>query len=224
MELKTLNIPAADVKETILTLANFIENDGSQAATFATAKSKIYEYVRRGVGIKGRISDTQMGILRQYSETGITEETLNSKSRASVYVCHYLNAMLALQEHLLTVESDMNSGLPQVMSVDTVNGENQQMYSTVQQNRRKELNDLYFSGKKGKGKHSRKRSAGYMGGTHSSNKRSMGGTMTDEMELKAFHDGAKEPLPDSDEEELGIDGKPKHRFYNEELELKTKAI
>ena len=34
-----------------------------------------------------------------------------------------------------------------------------------------------------------------------------------------------EPLDDSQEElELGIDGKPKHRFYNEELEQKTKAI
>ena len=34
----------------------------------------------------------------------------------------------------------------------------------------------------------------------------------------------KAPLPESDEEELGIDGKPKHRFYNEELERKTKEI
>ena len=46
------------------------------------------------------------------------------------------------------------------------------------------------------------------------------------MERKATRDGAKpRPLDDSkEEEELGIDGKPKHRFYNEELELKTKAI
>ena len=37
---------------------------------------------------------------------------------------------------------------------------------------------------------------------------------------------AKHPLEDSyeEEEELGVDGKPKHRFYNEDLELKTKAI
>lgn len=40
------------------------------------------------------------------------------------------------------------------------------------------------------------------------------------MERKAAHDA----LADSDEEELGIDGKPKHRFYNEELERKTKEI
>ena len=45
------------------------------------------------------------------------------------------------------------------------------------------------------------------------------------MERKADNDaGKKTPDEDSDFEELGIDGKPKHRFYNEELELKTKAI
>ena len=38
------------------------------------------------------------------------------------------------------------------------------------------------------------------------------------MERKADKD------EDSEIEELGVDGKPKHRFYNEELELKTKAI
>lgn len=36
---------------------------------------------------------------------------------------------------------------------------------------------------------------------------------------------AKKPLDDSDDSiEYGIDGLPKHRFYNEELEIKTKAI
>lgn len=47
------------------------------------------------------------------------------------------------------------------------------------------------------------------------------------MERKMVKDGmaAKMPLDDSDDSiEYGIDGKPKHRFYNEELEVKTKAI
>ena len=45
------------------------------------------------------------------------------------------------------------------------------------------------------------------------------------MERKAGRENnAKAPLEDSDEEELGIDGKPRHLFYNEELEVKTKAI
>ena len=48
------------------------------------------------------------------------------------------------------------------------------------------------------------------------------------MERKKNKDGmaAKKPIDDSDEDyvEYGIDGKPKHRFYNEELEVKTKAI
>jgi len=50
------------------------------------------------------------------------------------------------------------------------------------------------------------------------------------MERKIARDASGErkvdaAAADSDEmEELGIDGKPKHRFYNEELEVKTKAI
>ena len=44
----------------------------------------------------------------------------------------------------------------------------------------------------------------------------------DEMELKAGQD--KAPLEDSFEEDLDIYGNQKHRFYNEELELKTKAL
>ncbi len=47
------------------------------------------------------------------------------------------------------------------------------------------------------------------------------------MERKMNKDGmaAKKPLDDSDDSvEYGIDGQPKHRFYNEELEIKTKAI
>ena len=42
------------------------------------------------------------------------------------------------------------------------------------------------------------------------------------MELKAGQD--KAPLEDSFEEDLDIYGNQKHRFYNEELELKTKAL
>ena len=48
------------------------------------------------------------------------------------------------------------------------------------------------------------------------------------MESKAARDASPEiqnELEDSaDQVELGIDGLPKHRFYNEELEVKTKAI
>ena len=53
----------------------------------------------------------------------------------------------------------------------------------------------------------------------------IGNAVNDEMERKADNDAGRKTLDeDSDFEELGIDGKPKHRFYNEELELKTKAI
>lgn len=39
------------------------------------------------------------------------------------------------------------------------------------------------------------------------------------MERKATEEGFG-----NDPQELGIDGRPKHQFYNEELEIKTKAI
>ena len=38
------------------------------------------------------------------------------------------------------------------------------------------------------------------------------------MERKAAEEASENP------QELGIDGRPKHQFYNEELEMKTKAI
>ena len=48
------------------------------------------------------------------------------------------------------------------------------------------------------------------------------------MESKAARDaspGSQNELEDTaDQVEFGIDGLPKHRFYNEELEVKTKAI
>lgn len=47
-------------------------------------------------------------------------------------------------------------------------------------------------------------------------------TVQDEMELKAGQD--KAPLEDSFVEDLDIYGNQKHRFYNEELELKTRAL
>ena len=62
------------------------------------------------------------------------------------------------------------------------------MYSTIQANRRNELNDLYFGSgstqNKRKGK--RKGSAGYMASTKASNRRTS--NVNDEMERKAMAD------------------------------------
>ena len=59
----------------------------------------------------------------------------------------------------------------------------------------------------------------YMNATKASTKKSIAAT---EMEEKADHD--KDPLEDSFVPDLDIFGNEKHRFYNEEHEIKTKAL
>ena len=59
-----------------------------------------------------------------------------------------------------------------------------------------------------------------MASTKASTKKSK--DMEHEMELKAEQD--KAPLEDSFDYDLDIYGNQKHRFYNETLELKTRAL
>lgn len=97
---------------------------------------------------------------------------------------------------------------------------NEGLFATVQgdMTHKTQGDDLYYAktsaGKKQK--HKRKRSAGYQAPTSVSNKRAGLSEQVVDREEKA-------PLDDS-QEEMDIYGNPKHRFYNEELEVKTKAI
>ena len=231
MEIKNLNNPLEVVKQVIVTVANFIE--GSDKHTWQTARGKMLDFVKRGVGAREQVSESQMVILRAFAATSITEEQVKAKSSAAANFASYLIAMHKLQEHLF----HEGMGMPITQTVEELammrTEANEGMYATIQGSNPRgkgtnDLNELYYgqrpttAGAKN-GSHKRKRSAGYLGATQSSNKKTTTALAQEEMERKAAKD-AKQPLDDSDIEELGIDGKPKHRFYNEELEIKTKAI
>ena len=51
MELKMLNNPPSSVHDCVVTTADFVTGEPGKT-TFASAKGKLYEYVRKGVGSK----------------------------------------------------------------------------------------------------------------------------------------------------------------------------
>ena len=53
-EIKNLNSPPADIKAVIVTVADFI--DGHTGNTWNTARAKMFDYVRRGVGTKQSVT------------------------------------------------------------------------------------------------------------------------------------------------------------------------
>lgn len=58
--------PTVGVDMVIISVADFI--DGSSGAnTWVTAKGKLYEMLRRGVGTRERVSDVQLDILRTFA-------------------------------------------------------------------------------------------------------------------------------------------------------------
>ena len=74
-------------------------------------------------------------------------------------------------------------------------------------------NDAYFSGD----------GANKTGGKQLKFKKRAPSRKQLENEAKAAAD-AQEEITEEEVVELGIDGKPKHAYYNETLEIKTKAI
>ena len=206
-EIKSMNNPAQNVATVVICVANFVENRSDH--TWKTANRKIYEFTRKGVGCRDIVSEGQLATLRAFAATGITTEIIKKASHAAAHLVDYLHAVHTLQEHLLQVkdlEIGDAGGIPRIENVDSVM--NIGTNGNVQVTGGDEL--FYIKGKKGK-KGKRTNSAGYLAAN-------IEGAVNDEMERKADKD------EDSDYEELGLDGKPKHRFYNEELEQKTKAI
>ena len=131
----------------IVSLADFVDGH-PDLHTWNSAKTKMYDFIRRGVGLKDRVSDDRFEILRRFVATGITPEKVKSKSTAVAHFAVYLLTVYQLQEHLMLLETSMDS-IPPAVAID-------------------------FS----------------------------------------------KPVAD----EMGIDGRPKHRFYNDELETKTHEI
>ena len=146
-EIKNLRNPPDEVVQVIITVADFVDGQ-PDLHTWNSAKAKMYDFIRRGVGLKERVSDDRFEILRRFVATGITPERVKSKSTAAAHFAIHLLTIYQLQEHLMLLDTSMDS-IPPVAAIN-------------------------FS----------------------------------------------KPV----EEELGIDGRPKHRFYNDELENKTHEI
>ena len=91
-ELKNFPKPPSSVEQVIVSVANFVE--GREGSTFISAKGKLFDYIRRGVGARDLVSAEAMAILRNFAESGITEEALRPKSKAAATLATYLTAML----------------------------------------------------------------------------------------------------------------------------------
>lgn len=64
-EIKNLHTPASGISLVVLSCADFIEGrKGSN--NWVSAKGKLYELLRRGVGTRDRVSNDQLSILRAF--------------------------------------------------------------------------------------------------------------------------------------------------------------
>ena len=94
MEIRNFNSPPhQDIKEVILCVANFCEGGRKIQHTWNTARQKLYEMVNRGVGSREKVTDSQLATLVTFLKSGITAETVKSKSLAVSYFITYLHAI-----------------------------------------------------------------------------------------------------------------------------------
>ena len=70
-EIKNLHKPPTGVDKVVIAIADFIDGR-SGANTWISAKGKLYEQLRQGVGLKERVSRDQLSILRSFVNTDIT--------------------------------------------------------------------------------------------------------------------------------------------------------
>lgn len=123
-----------------MSVADFVEDrKEGERNTWNTAKSKMYEFVRRGVGSKECVTDEQMETLRKFTQTGITAEKVKSKSSAAANLVVYLLAVHNLQEHLFILAQT-----PEVLAEadpEQFAGANR----AASGSRRDDLHDLYYA-------------------------------------------------------------------------------
>ena len=124
-ELKNFANPPESIIVLATHLADFVQD--KSGTTWNQAKSKLFEYLNRGVGARDRVSEDQLATLRAFAQSGITSANVMPKSRAAGSLVLYMEKMLELQEHLLTLENEaralaemeMNGGVPDVVNVES---------------------------------------------------------------------------------------------------------
>ena len=130
----------------VIAVADFVEDKAEgEGHSWNTAKSKMFDFVRRGVGTNDRVSDRQMEILRQFTATGITVESVKAKSSAASNIVAYLLAMSELQEHLFNLAQP--DELPAEDDPERFAGANRNSgsYGAVDGARKNDLHDLYYA-------------------------------------------------------------------------------
>ena len=73
----------------IISVADFVDGQ-PDLHTWNSAKTKMYDFLRKGVGIKDRVSEDRFEILRRFVATGITPERVKSKSTAAAHFAVHL--------------------------------------------------------------------------------------------------------------------------------------
>ena len=88
----------------VVTLVDFVEGgDATAQNTFDSTKRKLFDYCKKDVGMRERVTPDQLECLRTFSQMGLTPDLVMSKSAAVASIAQYLHAVHALQEHLLVV-------------------------------------------------------------------------------------------------------------------------
>lgn len=116
-EIKSLQNPPAVVKQVIVSFADFIE--GRLDSDYHQAKSKLLEFIKRGVGEKEPVDELRLSVLRQFAAAEISLEEVKKKSHAAAFFANYLVEMKRLQEHLAILKED-EQGIPEVANVETI--------------------------------------------------------------------------------------------------------
>ena len=77
--------PPQEVLNVVVTLVDFVEG-GTALNTFDSAKRKLFDYCKRGVGMRERVTPDQLECLRNFSQMGLTPDVVMSKSAAAASI------------------------------------------------------------------------------------------------------------------------------------------
>ena len=95
-EMKALRNPPQEVLNVVVTLVDFVEGGTTAQNTFDSAKRKLFDYCKRGVGMRERVTPDQLECLRNFSQLGLTPDVVMSKSAAAASIAQYLHAVHVL--------------------------------------------------------------------------------------------------------------------------------
>ena len=94
-EIKNLKNPASVIKEVFEYAAKFLDSSDTPAQ-IQNVQSKLYDYVRKGIGSRDAVTEEQLETLRAFGRSGLTADQVKAKSYAVANLATYLLAVLEL--------------------------------------------------------------------------------------------------------------------------------